>query len=265
MRSDRPSAPLRTVRMTAMSLLRQIVPPFLWTLASRARSGPRRERQPPGDYLSWLHSSIPGWLNPGNVRAFDHCIREMPDGAVVEIGCHAGLSTNAIGHFIARHGRTASFFSADPWLANPDMPAPLGSGLEPQEWAEQQRGFIRDTFDRATRLNSADRLPHHFELLSDAFFAAWQAHETRTDYFGRRASLGGAIAFAYIDGDHSFEQTWADFSNVDRHLARGGFVLFDDTGAGWYYGATEAAVRAAALPGYRLVSRAPHYCVQKTA
>jgi hypothetical protein len=50
-----------------------------------------------------------------------------------------------------------------------------------------------------------DRLPHHIELNSDRFFAAWDCRETITDFFGRQVSLGGPIAFAYIDGAHTYE------------------------------------------------------------
>lgn len=250
--------------MTARSMLRQIVPPFLWTLASRAKRGAIPSLPPPDEQIEWLRASIPGWLNAGNVRAFDFCIREMPDGAVVEIGVYAGLSTNVIGHFLAKHGRATPFFSADPWLVDNPIPPPLAADIDQARWTERRRGFIMQAYDRATRLNSAGRLPHHFELFSDAFFAAWGEGATRTDFFGRETRLGGPIAFAYIDGDHSAEQVWKDFSNIDRHLAEGGFVLFDDSGYARFDGAALSAARAAARPDYRLVSKAPHYCIQKT-
>lgn len=250
--------------MSAKTVLRQFVPPVLWTFASRLRRGSRRTRHRPEVAISWLRGSVPGWLNPGNVVAFDFGIRDMPAGAVVEIGCHAGLSTNALRHFMARHGRDAAFFSADPWLVDETIPLPLGSTITAAEWAQQRRAFIIDTYARAARLNAAGPLPHHFELRSDDFFAAWSRGETRTDFFGRTGRLGGPIAFAYIDGDHSAEQSWTDFANIDRHLAIGGFVLFDDSGYAPGDGAALSAARAAALPNYRIVAKAPHYCLQKT-
>lgn len=249
--------------MTVRSRLRQVVPPFLWTLAGRAVRGPSAPPPPPDLFVEWLRASVPGWLHAGNVRAFDACIREMPDGAVVEIGCHAGLSTNAIGHFIAKHHRTAPLFTVDPWVIDHPAGPPIASDIDAAAWDARRREFIRTAFDRATRLNSSGRLPHHFELFSDAFFAAWSEGAARTDFFGRVATLGGPIAFAYIDGDHSAEQVWQDFINVDRHLAKGGFVLFDDTGYSSEDGAAKSAARAAARPDYRVVSKAPHYCIQK--
>ena len=78
-------------------------------------------------------------------------------------------------------------------------------------------------------LFNKDRLPHHIELKSDRFFAAWGANETLTDFFGRQVNLGGPIAFAYIDGSHTYEQSMRDFQNASRHLIGGGFIVFDDS------------------------------------
>jgi len=251
------------MELTAKSMLRQFVPPVVWSLASRAKRGTRTPPPREDAQVKSLRDTIPGWLNAGNVRAFDRCIAAMPEGAVIEIGCYAGLSANAILHFLQKHGRRAALFSADPWVI--EGPAePAGSGLGEAEWLGRRRAYIRDTYERATRLHSAARLPHHFEVSSDAFFADWQAGAVRTDFFGREARLGGPIAFAYIDGDHSRDQVWKDFTHVDRHLAKGGFVLFDDSGFHPLDGAAQSAARAAAMPAYRIVAKAPHYCLQKT-
>jgi Methyltransferase domain len=48
--------------------------------------------------------------------------------------------------------------------------------------------------------------------------------EKRIDFFGNAVQLGGPIAFAYIDGSHTYEQSTKDFQNVDRYLEPGGFI-----------------------------------------
>src|ERR1043165_687498 len=60
------------------------------------------------DYIGWLCQNIGGWLTPddGNLRAFDHAIRNMPDqGAIVEIGSYFGLSTNMISYLAYKYKR----------------------------------------------------------------------------------------------------------------------------------------------------------------
>jgi predicted O-methyltransferase YrrM len=226
---------------------------------SAVREARRTVMTDPG--LAWLTRSIPGWLNPGNVAAFDHVARHLPPGAVVEIGSYAGLSLTTLHYLLRKHGLPNPLFSTDTWVFEvSDDPLAVGpASLTPTE----RRAAIADTFDRAVRLNCRGSLPHHFELDSDAFFAAWRTGAPVTDFFGRTATPGGPIAFAYVDGDHSAAQSWRDFENVARHLSPGGFVLFDDSADGTHWGCHDSAVRAAATPGFTLVSKAPNYLVRK--
>jgi Methyltransferase domain len=112
-------------------------------------------------------------------------------------------------------------------------------------------------------LFSGDRLPHHIELSSDAFFAAWAGIEKRIDFFGNAVQLGGPIAFAYIDGSHTYEQSTKDFQNVDRHLEPGGFIVFDDSEDYYNWGSTRNAQEAAMLATYEVVAKNLNYCLRK--
>lgn len=272
--------------MNLRRFARDLVPPILWrALARRGTASPptskaRDERAGNADErarkraakdarsalasdagLAWLTRSIPGWLHPGNIAAFDLVIWDLPAGAVVEIGSYAGLSLNVLHYLLRRSGRTNALFSADTWIFEvSNDPLAVGpAGLS----GEERRTAIAETFERAVRLNCRGDLPHHLELVSDAFFAAWSEGTALTDFFGQRATPGGPIAFAYIDGDHGAEQSWRDFENTAKHLAPGGFVLFDDSADGTHWGCHASAVRAAATPGFTLVSTSPNYLIRK--
>lgn len=253
--------------MTLIGALRAATPPAIWGLASRLkrRADPPRDRSPRDSHLSWLRRSIPGWLAPGNLSLIDECIPAMPDGAVVEIGSYAGLSLAAISHLLAKHGRANPLVSADPWNFEAFSQYWAAKSSLPGEPGDvERRRYIIDTFAHAIRTNCGGRMPFHLELSSDDLFARWDAGTVLRDFFGQEVRLGGPIALAYIDGDHTYEQSMRDFQGVDRHLARGGFIVFDNSADGndlWGCGRT--AREAAALPTYQLVDRRPNYCIQK--
>jgi hypothetical protein len=182
----------------------------------------RRKTLPPDESRSWIGFANPGMLDPGNVYLFDYCVRNLPgDAAVVEIGSFCGLSLNHLVYFLRKYNRRNPVFSADAWEFEgfaKDSRFLEGTDIE----AAAYRQHVMDTFRSNVTLFSADRLPHHIQASSDAFFEAWAEKSEWTDFFGRPVSLGGPIALAYIDGDHSYEQSLKDFENVDRHLEVGG-------------------------------------------
>lgn len=231
-------------------------------LVERPPPPPAKELSAHDEFLVWMRYINPGMLSQGNIELFAHCIENLPNGApVVEIGSFAGLSLNHIIYFLRRSRRANPVFSVDAWgtyeagnIPNSEVPF------------DKYRDHVVETFKRNVVLFSGtDRLPHHIELTSDAFFRAWHAGEERTDYFGRRISLGGPISFAYIDGDHTYEQSMKDFENVDRYLQVGGFIVFDDSSDYSDWGSNRTAKEAARLPQYELTARNPNYCIRKIA
>ena len=206
----------------------------------------------------------PGMLYRGNIDLFAHCLARLPSNApIIEIGSFAGLSLNHLILFLRRAGRDNLVFSVDAWKFEvPDGGKTIeGSSITFDEY----RAHVIETFRRNVTLFSGQRLPHHIELNSDQFFEAWAAAERLTDFFGNAAALGGPISFAYIDGDHSYEQSMRDFLNVDSHLERGGFIVFDDSADGTDWGAHQTAREAAALERYEVVAKNPHYCLRKVS
>ena len=223
----------------------------------------RRKSIPHDETLAWMRFVNPGMLDAGNVWLFDRSIREMPsEGAVVEIGSFCGLSLNHVTHLMEKYSRSNPVFSVDAWnfegLAQSDECFP-GTQIQSNHY----RDLVMDTFSRNVRLFSRSRLPHHIKLDSDQFFDAWRNDLEMPDHFGRVIQLGGPIAFAYIDGDHSYEQSKRDFENVDRYLVPGGFIVFDDSADWTEWGSHRTAREAASLSNYELIDRSPNYCIRK--
>jgi hypothetical protein len=242
---------------------RELLPPVL-VRSSLRMMGYRTRPLPPvagDDLMAWMQIIIPGWLPHGNLEAFAYCLARLPSGApIIEIGSFAGLSLNLLIHLLHRAGRQNPVFSVDNWrFEGSDDGLIKGSHISHDAY----RAHVIETFRRNVTLFSGGSLPHHIELDSNAFFTAWASNEQRVDLFGNAVQLGGPVAFAYIDGSHTYEQSTRDFQNVDRYLEPGGFVLFDDSADLHPWGSTRTAQDAAKLPTYEVVAKNPNYCLRK--
>jgi hypothetical protein len=101
-------------------------------------------------------------------------------------------------------------------------------------------------------------------MTSESFFREWSQTSTTTDVFGRTVSIGRQIAFAYIDGAHTYTAAKSDVDNVDAFLMPGGFVLFDDSAEdSGFQEVTRVATEVARLPQYELVFAKPNYFFKK--
>src|SRR5215472_4377214 len=144
------------------------------------------------DLMTWMQFIIPGWLHPGNLESFVYCLERLPsDAPIIEIGTFAGLSLNHLILLLCRAGRQNPVFSVDEWRFE---------SVDEDEWKfegahnglikgshishDAYRAHVKETFRRNVTLFSGDRLPHHIELNSDAFFAAWAGSEQKLDFFG---------------------------------------------------------------------------------
>jgi hypothetical protein len=246
---------------------RDLCPPILWNLASRIRRGPEKEKKSVIDSvvwdapMNWMRYIVPGMLDHGNIDLFNYCFKRLPSEApIIEIGSFAGKSLNYIILLLRRGGRRNPVISVDEWKFEcSESDDRIDGGRSFADY----RAHVIETFRRNITLFSGDRMPHHIELSSDAFFAAWASREERTDFFGRPTRLGGPISFAYIDGEHSYAQSKKDFDNADRYLQPGGFIVFDDTADHHSFGCKRTAEEAAALERYEVVAKNPNYCLRK--
>ena len=209
-------------------------------------------------YTQWLNSANAGWLNAGNLLGFETGIRTLPEGtSIVEVGSYLGLSTNLIGYYKRIHGRTERLITCDCW--SPYVP----KGALPNSAAFA--AFTRNTFIANIKMFSSQDLPWTVERTSEAFFDAWHNNQRSTDVLGRPVELGGPIGFCYIDAVHSFEASWKDFSNCDRHLVVGGSALFDDSSDDSNWGVKQTVAKILAMPNYELVMQNPNYMFRKIA
>ena len=213
-------------------------------------------------YIEWLKYVTAGVLVRGNLYSMDHAIRNLPDhGSVIEIGTLCGLSTNAMSYYMRKHRRKNQLFTCDAWTYERFIDEEAICEVPIEEYQQ----FVKSTYIRNAQMFSRQALPSTVQMLSDPFFAAWEENRTVTDVFGRQVMLGGPIGFAYIDGDHSYEQSRQDFLNCDRYLLRGGFVLFDDSADYSEWGARRTAQEAMHRKDYELVIKNPNYLLRKVA
>ncbi len=213
-------------------------------------------------YVRWLEFANAGMLNRGNLACLDYVMRNLRlPHPLLEIGVFCGLSTNLIHYFRTHHGRCNPLFNCDRWEFEGAVGHVGGSALSHADY----RTFVRETYRRNVEFFSREQLPHTVELLSDEFFAAWEQRAPVVDLFGRSVRLGGPVSFCYVDGNHTFEFARRDFLNVDRYLAPGGYILFDDSADGSPWGVTRVIDEIKRRADYRIVAANPNYLVQKTA
>lgn len=232
--------------------------------------GPHYRTLGPDDFILRLRSTVigEGMLHPGNIYLMDYAIRHLPEmGVVLEIGSYGGLSSNLLRYLLDKHQQPASLFCCDAWVYEGYHDA-AGAATP---WMDGRTdvlrsdftAYIKEAFIRSNQLLSGHQLPSAVHLDSDAFFEAWAACSQVTDVFGRTATLGGPIAFAYIDGNHAYDFAKRDVENTARHLVPGGFILLDDSAAHQHFGSAKLALELKNHPDFNLVLANPHHLFRK--
>lgn len=255
--------------MTAKEALKQVLPPITIRAArlllgkNGAQNGqaaiPSQEQQ----FTRWLRFANAGMLLDGNVTAMSRTISNLPPtGSLLEIGSFCGLSTNILTYLMGRHAIDRPLFTCDKWEfegAQPGQPL-AGSSVTHDDYRE----FVRGSFLRNVQTFSHLRLPHTIEVFSDEFFSLWRDAKICTDVFGRNVQLGGPLAFAYIDGNHTYDFAKRDFINCDRLLVENGYILFDDSSDGYAFEGVGRVIQEVRASGkYEIVEHNPNYLVKK--
>jgi hypothetical protein len=213
-------------------------------------------------FLAWMMLANAGMLHPGNVYALDYAISRLETpGAVVEIGSFCGQSTNAILHLLSKHERSNLFVTADPW--DFEREGDIQTLGDTTVGFDDYTRFVIESFKRNVDFFSPGNRPRTFRMYSDEFFDAWDSGQSVVDVWGEELELGGAIAVAFIDGNHTYEFCRRDFENVDRRLERGGWILFDDTADYAAFGLDRLMTEVRKDSRYELVMKNPNYLFRK--
>ncbi|MCP9886994.1 class I SAM-dependent methyltransferase [Cyanobium sp. ATX 6A2] len=216
------------------------------------------------EYINWLTFANAGMLTKGNIYAMRFAIENLPSGVpVVEIGSFCGLSANVISYLLKIAGKNNKIFCCDKWIFEGSENGPnLGNS---QISHKDYRNFVKSSFIRNIEFFSPDNKPFAVEQTSDEFFLLWQKHAKANDIFGRTTILGGEIAFAYIDGNHTYEFAKRDFKNIDKSLELGGFILFDDSSDADPFGLSKLMKEIKHNSNYQVVMKNPNYLFKKIA
>lgn len=217
------------------------------------------------EFTSWVRFAVPGMLGDGNLVASAWAMERLPKkGAIIEIGSFCGLSTILLSALRSRSGeQNRRIITSDKWeFEGQDLSSALGDSAVTHETYQE---FVRESYLRNVQ-TFCDPQPATVASLSDEFFTYWEAGEEKQDVVsGEVIKLGGEIAFAYIDGNHTYEFAKRDFENTDRFLVSGGWVMFDDSadGSGWEVNTLVRELASDPDSGYELVARAPNYLFRK--
>lgn len=221
------------------------------------------------DYIRRLRCSVigEGMLPPPNIYLMDYAIQRMPDeGCILEIGCYAGLSTNVLLYLANKHKKQNTMYAADAWVYEgykdyTGVIEPHMDGRTDINRADYAN-YIKEMYIKSTSFFNSTRLPHTFHKASDELFAAWGKTEL-TDIFGTKAMPAGKIAFAYIDGNHAYDYAMRDVNNTINLLAKGGYLLLDDSADYLNFGSVKVAQQLLSDNRVRLAKKNMNYLFQK--
>ncbi|HYV93706.1 MAG TPA: class I SAM-dependent methyltransferase [Chitinophagales bacterium] len=199
---------------------------------------------------------------PENLYCLDYAIKNLPnDDPVIEIGSFMGMSTNMIGHFLKKYRRQNKLFSCDKWEFEEKEKKYYTRVLNTPP--DEMKQFVRDSFLRNTKFFNGDQLPYTIEMFSDEFFDHWKKSSEMTDVFNRPVRSGGAVSFAYIDGNHQYEFVKRDFESVNEFLVKNGFIFFDDSAEHIDCGIRDFVKEVKRRKDYEVVMKNPNYLFRK--
>jgi MMP 1-O-methyltransferase len=133
-------------------------------------------------------------------------------GEVVEIGSYLGKSTSymAMGLKARKEGVV---YAVDHFGGSPEHQ----KGQRHEEEVLAREGTLLEQFKRNIELNELQ--DHVQPVVSDSLSA------------GRHWNK--PIRLLFIDGDHSYDSTKADFQMWERHITVNGYIAFHDVGDSW--------------------------------
>lgn len=212
------------------------------------------------DYIELMRRVNAGMLHQGNIACFDYAVSHLPsDSPIVEIGTFCGLSANVITYFKKIHQKNNILVSTDKLSQSYKKGIVAKSQISYEDYWQ----YVRENLLRNIRFFCPNDPPYLLNQSSDDFFNHWQESRQLMDIIGKTLTLGGSISFAYIDGNHHYEQVKKDFEHCDRYLEKGGFILFDDSADFSDFEVKKVIKEVKRTRRYRVVMKNPNYLFQK--
>ncbi len=216
------------------------------------------------EYYDALYVTINGapLFVPENIYCIHYAIAHLPtDDPVLEIGSFTGMSTCMLSHFLSRNNRENKLITVDKWEFEEKEKNYYARVLKVPP--AEMKQYIRESFIRNVRHFSGERLPHTFEMFSDEFFECWHHRRKVKNIWGTSEDTGGAVSFAYLDGNHQYAFVKRDFENVHRCLVQGGFIFFDDSAAHIRSGMHDFMKEMKQRKDYEVVLKNPNYLYRR--
>jgi predicted O-methyltransferase YrrM len=158
---------------------------------------------------------VRGWLHAIEGFTLMQLAAYAPgEGCVVEVGSFKGLSSCWLGMGVERRG-AGVVYAVDHFKGSPEH-QPGQSHADPDVVAS---GSTLPAFRANVQKAGLEKFVEPVELASLDAARAWPA------------SARGPIRLLFIDGDHSYQASKADFEAWRPHLARGALVCFHDVGS----------------------------------
>ena len=162
-----------------------------------------------GDWFDY----VSGFLHPMEGHALAYLAAMGPGrGAVVEIGSYLGKSTSYLAMGTRTRG-SGTVFAVDHFLGSPEHQA----GQRHEDAVLARDGTLFDAFLRNMAVGGFTDI----------------VRPLRTGSLDAAREWSGPIRLLFIDGDHSYQATRADFEAWTPHLEPGGLAAFHDVGDDW--------------------------------
>ena len=197
-------------------------------------------------------ASVPGWTPPDQLLAlYMLAITTAPlGGDILEIGSWCGRSTAVLGHAVRRSGgghvwAVDLFPDAHDWIQNADGSYSMRGAIGDQAfaayvdqtvWEEPFRRDIEPVYARSPKLIDVFRSTMQGEGVEGVV----TAFRGTSQQWAESRVAPSKLRLAFVDGDHSYDAVCADIAVVERFLAPGGWIAFDDAFS--YYDGVNRAV-----------------------
>lgn len=192
------------------------------------------------DRIEAIAKNVPGWSPVDQLYTLFNMAYLTTDvrGDIVEIGSWCGRSTAVLGMAARMIGNTKVhsidlFPEKNDWKQNQDGSYSLEVELDGVKYrGYQDQNVWREPFEK-------DIAPIYekYNSVLEVFNETLSRYDLRdivipfrgdSQHFGASVGIDFRCKLAFIDGDHSYDAVCLDIRNVQKFMAAGGWICFDD-------------------------------------